>query len=539
MQKAFKVLLTFCVLQILICYEARAQQYFTNVFDFQKINTKSFTVNIGTNNELKHLNSSLHTCLALADLAQNGDWNETRKIGQVSNNIKLRAQKLSYTPFQVEWGNQSFQLRLIFVRPDDQIERPCIILSPGTGGDMDNWYHYLGNGVADYVSKGYAVAYFENWNTKKFLAAVKANPTAASNLPLTTDPEAVELPFYALYQFANAAAKYVVGNSNTLKIKTNQLFAGGNSGGGFSAYSLALVDEDNFTHMVFEPLGSKSHKVKPEYVNEGYTIKGLGIIGSGLFLPEAKMGDLIDPGDSNLRAVLWHGGDDHQIHLDCCPNTPCDENGLLTICGAVEVGARLCEAGIQASVNVNCPGGHLVVCDEINVQQIPPTNAAFVLGPLRRAVQQQMDIQLNITTVFKKIIDQEPASSCNLQCWKPKDYPIPLGNNWHLINAANCIPGAQNAMVKSIEHAEERHFAASVAPNPSSGIFVLSVEDLEEGEYFFSVWSMLGQEMLKGIAFDYSQKQTIDLGHLPNGIYQMVVQQNNRIIFQEKLMLEK
>ncbi|MCC7245077.1 MAG: hypothetical protein IT269_05335, partial [Saprospiraceae bacterium] len=65
--------------------------YFTQTFDYYKINTKTFTLNTGNNNQLKHLWSSVNTSLQLADLAQNGNWGESRLSGAVPGNIKLRA----------------------------------------------------------------------------------------------------------------------------------------------------------------------------------------------------------------------------------------------------------------------------------------------------------------------------------------------------------------------------------------------------------------------------------------------------------------
>ena len=332
----------------------------------------------------------------------------------------------------------------------------------------------------------------------------------------------------------------MVGNSTSLKIDPNLLFAGGNSAGGFSAYSLALTGPGNFTHPVFAAMGGKADKSKPGFSGLVYSIKGLGILGSGLFLPSAKMGDLIDPSDSNLRAVLWHGGNDPLILPACCPYTPCNTDNSLTICGAVSVGERLCAAGAKAKVNLNCPGGHLVTAPQLtNGQTISsPPSAATILGPLKREMQQMMTIQLKITEEFKKIINGAPASPCASTSWKPKNYPNPLGTNWYLTNStASCISDLEQGLSERASAWDVPQNTASVSPNPSTGVFSLSLPDIEQKPYDFSVCNMLGQQVLKGTTS--GSLHTIDLSHLPGGIYQLTVHQVGSLAFQEKLLLQK
>ncbi|MCC7244043.1 MAG: hypothetical protein IT269_00065, partial [Saprospiraceae bacterium] len=398
------------------------------------------------------------------DLAQNGNWGESRLIGAVPGNIKLRATKLNYTPFDVQWGDQTFRLKMIFVRPNDQVVRPCVILSPGNGSDFNNWYNYLALGVADYVSRGYAVAFYENFNNIYFNNAVLANPAASTNLPVFQDPE---LPFYALYQFANAAGHFVGANAGALKVNPEQLFSGGNSAGGFAAYSLALADDDNFSHPVFSALGNHTNKVWPSAVATDVHIKGIGIIGSGLFLPEAKMGDLIDSDDDLLTSVLWHGSQDPLIYMECCDNSPCNGDNGLAICGALSVGERLCEAGMPNEVNIICEGGHRAIVPLLNTGQTnnPPT-AGVVLGPLHRELQQMMDIQKAFARQFSTVINQQPVTGCSVSGFKPKNYPNTLGTNWFLAASSSCVSNAGGSQV-NIENMEKTvKPAVRVSPNP-------------------------------------------------------------------------
>lgn len=469
-------------------------EYFTQTFDYHKINTKSFTLNTGENNQQKFLWSSVNTCLQLADLAENGGWNETRIIGSVPNNIKIRAQKLSYTPFDVQWGDETFELRMILVRPDDQAQRPCVLLSPGGGGDLNNWYNYLALGVADYVSRGYAVAFYENFNNRYVMEAAAAFPAAETNLPVVPNDESA---FYALYQFARAAAHFVAGHADEWNVRPHQLFAGGNSAGGFSAYALTLADENNFTHPTFDALGSKTDKVDPAFVNSPYSILGMGILGSGMFRPDALMGDLIDPDDQLSCAVIWHGGQDASIHLGCCESTPCNNENNLEICGAVEVGDRLCAAGIAHEVRVNCEGGHIVIASLLNTGQInnDPT-WAMMIGPLYREVQQMMDIQQAIALRFSQAINQVSMTNCSQISVKPKNFPNPTGANWHLVNGPDCTQTAGRLADPRNQTKSERRLGAVLFPNPTSGEFIIEWESINKQSFHLELYDALGQRLL-------------------------------------------
>lgn len=499
--------------------------YFTQEFDFYRINTKSFTLNVGDNNQQKHLWSSVNTCVQLADLAQHGTWNESRLIGSVPNNIKIRATKLSYTPFGVQWGNQQFELRMIFVRPDDNKSRPCILLSPGGGADVNNWYNYLALGVADYVSRGYAVAFYENFNNRYVMEAAAAAPNAATNLPVEANGETA---FYALYQFARAAAQYVVGQHEILNVNTEQLFAGGNSAGGFSAYALALADESNFTHPVFETLGEKNDKVYPAFANAPFVIKGIGILGSGLFKPNALMGDLIDADDDLSCAVLWHGGQDVQIRQECCAHTPCNGDNTLEICGASAVGRRLCEAGILNDVRINCPGGHLVVASLLNTGQIKndPT-PAVVLGPLYRELQQMMDVQQVFALRFSQAMQEIPATECSSAGVKPQNYPNPLGNNWHLAGTSMCAQVYNNVVpAQSLSRQNIAQGSAIVWPNPFTNTVRLEWNLPDSESVCVEIYDVFGRQKFLKVLENCTAKacHSVDIAaDWPAGMYYWVV----------------
>lgn len=524
---------------ILLSQKGSSQSdFFTQDFDFQKINTRSFTVNVGSNNQQKHLWSSLATCVSLADLAKNGNWNESRVIGNVPNNIKLRATKLSYTPFDVEWGGDEFKLRMIFIRPDDQVVRPCVLLSPGGRADFNNWYNYLALGVADYVSRGYAVAFYENFNNKYVMDAVSATPNSATNLPVTNDPE---LPFYAAYQFALAAAHCTSWHAAQWRIHTN-LFASGNSAGGFSSYALALADENNFTNPVFEALGNTTHKVAPEYLNAPFQIIGLGIIGSGLFNDNAKMGPLVDESDSSIpTAVIWHGKNDNQISIMCCPNTPCTESNGLEICGGSRVADMLCEAGLNTDLWVNCQGDHLGYKSLLTASQITnnPT-LAIISGPLLREFQQMMSIQQTICHRFSQSWNMQVEEGCSINYVQPKNYPNPLGSNWLLVPSNACEEN-------SLSHETEQFYrtrtsvaiTCTIAPNPAHQHLNLSFNQPIPDDYRCILYHSSGKIVFDQKIVAGSELFEVKVSHLEEGSYFLQIIDRLQIAFCKQIAVIK
>lgn len=502
----------------------------TTTFDYQSINTKTFTWPGTGSNQTRFQYSALNICNELALLSKNKPFGTVKLIGSVNGNIKIRAQKISYTPFQVMVNGQSFPLRMIFVRPDDNVDRPCILLSPGGGADFNNWYNYLALGVADYVSRGYSVAFFENYNNKYVLNAIGTGCAIpqSTNMPVFTDPE---LPFYGLYQLANAAAKYIVGNAATLHVNTNKLFAGGNSAGGFSAYSLAFSSANNFTNPVFgNALGSRNSKTFPAYQNLNYDIKGIGILGSGLFPSTAKMGNLIDASDADVTAVLWHGSEDALIHPTCCPNTPCasdcPDNGL-QICGAITVGEQIQAVGGHPYVYLNCPGGHTVVEVLLTPAQASgvtvglPTLALNpdLLNKINKETQQMMAIQRGIAQEFKKVVAGTPQGTGNSLVFKPQDSPNVLGANWMLctIPASGCTSGnisEQDPLTDRTTSGEMLATGGYTAfPNPSSGQIMLRGDLAEQ----ITVYDVMGKEVQT--ISEPGQNFTIQINLLQKGIY--------------------
>lgn len=484
---------------VLLCTSnlAKAQaDLFSATYDYEHINTNGFTRPTGQNNTERYQYSSLYTCRELAKFAEEGSFGSSTVIG---NGGEVRATKLAYTPFEVQVGDQAFQLRMMVVRPNDNQIRPCILLTPGGDAALDLWYTYLHLGVADYVNRGYVVAFYENWNNHGVMAAYAANPGTATNLPVNSDPE---LPFYALYQFANAAAKYLAHNATTVGADTANLFAGGHSAGGHATYSLAFADAANFSHPVFAALGGKDDKVWPSSVGTSYNIRSLGIQAGGMFPPTAKMGDLLDPSDTATEAILWHGAADGLIGLGCCPTTPCSGDATLpvSVCGAQKSGDRLRCAGIMNEVYVNGPGGHRVIVDQL------PLNSSFFNyiesfgfnGPVQGnqlnnylkmvcELEQYQSMQAVFAAHFKLRLDGGGISQSSMYGRKPYAWPLPfgLGSDWKLVNCPSCISPTPALMLGSESStgtcAQQSNGSATVAAAGGESPYDYSWSNQQEG----------------------------------------------------------
>ena len=73
-------------------------------------------------------------------------------------------------------------------------------------------------------------------------------------------------------------------------------------------------------------------------------------------------------------------------------------------------------------------------------------------------------------------------------------------------------------------------FFVSVAPNPSNGIFYLSVRDKDPGQLNVKVVSLVGNELYReAIEFNQQLNKSIDLTSIPDGLYFIVIEKGNKI----------
>jgi hypothetical protein len=69
-----------------------------------------------------------------------------------------------YSPSKV--GNR--WNRMVIIRPYDKVVRPCILYTHGNNGNLNTWANYYLIGVTEMLMRGYAVAFYENYNNSFF-----------------------------------------------------------------------------------------------------------------------------------------------------------------------------------------------------------------------------------------------------------------------------------------------------------------------------------------------------------------------------------
>ncbi len=136
----------------------------------------------------------------------------------------------------IDWEGVATDLEMDIYYPSDDVEdlaqRPFILLIHGggfIGGNKSNWR----NDCREFAKRGYVAAtmsYRLGWN----------------QLSITDQLRAV----YRAQQDANAAMRYIVEQSEELKVDTNWMFIGGSSAGSITALNVAYADEDEWDGLV-------------------------------------------------------------------------------------------------------------------------------------------------------------------------------------------------------------------------------------------------------------------------------------------------
>ena len=215
-------------------------QYISS-FDYKNINTQTFIPTTSWNNEQKHLLTILKHSFEMQQIISH--QNDTSFVWN-----GLVGKKTIYT---------KDSLILIFIRPADNINRPCILLTHGNDAEYRSTWHEKTNfNAIDLAMRGYCVAYYENTSGRE--ATLLRNAKVDS---LSAILQQSRNAFYHGFQSAVAADIFIKHNASLLKVDTTKLFAGGYSFGAFCSLSLASADVGaNFTDSIFRIQGNFSKK---------------------------------------------------------------------------------------------------------------------------------------------------------------------------------------------------------------------------------------------------------------------------------------
>ncbi len=235
----------------------------------------------------------------------------------------------------------------VFIRPNDNVARPCVLLTNGwTENFIAEWSGSLLL-AADLAMRGYAVLVYENFLSNKYFSVVPAG------VPLIGGIIQDYYPMYSAYSsdenrknaidalsmihLGIAAEQLVIANNAFLNVDLNRMYAMGGSWGGRSSLVLGYADDVvgnmNFNDVAFG-LGANSgqtatqvcgiftaHSRTPN-ITPGYQNRIRAVVAMGANMPDMRasnpipfVGSLLDAGDANCPTLFLHALNDVQQNI--------------------------------------------------------------------------------------------------------------------------------------------------------------------------------------------------------------------------------
>ncbi|MCZ2392276.1 MAG: hypothetical protein LC105_00255 [Chitinophagales bacterium] len=174
--------------------------------------------------------------------------------------------------------------RMIVARPYDSKNRPCVLLTHGNNGNLNTWINYYMTGAADFLQRGYAIAFYENYNNSFFTNNSNTDSiykdwvhhNIADSTASVSNDIAIHRGHYLLYQYAYAAQSYLSNYASTYNIDENILFTGGHSAGALSSLQLTFANPNkNFQDPIFEYTGRFNNRLFQDISDYRIPIKGV------------------------------------------------------------------------------------------------------------------------------------------------------------------------------------------------------------------------------------------------------------------------
>lgn len=465
--------------------------------------------------------------------------------------------------------------RMVIIRPYTKEVVPCILYTHGNGGNLNTWMNYYMTGAPSFIHRGYAVAFYENFNNSFFTANSLTDPVyrqwvhnnlADSNYVLPED-YSLQRGYFLLYQYAYAAQVFLNYIADDYHLDKNQLFAAGHSAGGLSSLMLSFADpSENFQHPLFKYCGAYDNRVHPNMPRGRMPIKG--VLASAAGIPDDVEGsyfsDFVSNGDPDLKVVMIHGAKDPLASVDYGPALWSRFVDSVKLMGPLTLHKRLNDVGIQNYAFINCSGEHGVftypraITENSGVfRKLSPfsydydglNDEFFRTDTSLRQIQlhyQQMDsIIRNVAQVFARV---KKGQAINLPStiftWSPSNMslPIDLDVSVGYPVATDCkIEGASlerfdldGGIPTTIKNTKNHEFL--IYPNPSDGF--LHIQHSGSQPLKVLVSDVTGRQKLymsNVFSSDY-----MDISLLGAGMYFIsFLDERNQIIASEKIILQK
>jgi pimeloyl-ACP methyl ester carboxylesterase len=395
-------------------------------------------------------------------------------VSPVSGDTLFQIDLRLYSPERVG----SRYCRMLIVRPYDKVVRPCILYTHGNQGNLQSWVTYYFLGVPDMLQRGYAVAFYENWNSLQHIAPINAGDpiykqwerdNLEDSLVAGSDDKTLQRAHYLLYQYAYAAAAFVNDVAEVYDIDRSKIFTAGHSAGGLASLMLTFAKPGvNFQHPIYEKVGGAAAKAYPGLSMDGMSIRG--VFSSGAGLPDGSVegtytGEFFDKDDAGKVAFMIHGKNDPAADLSYGPGLWTNFVDTMKLMGPLTLKPLMDANRIRNYTIVNClgehgvhmypftaqdGGGRFIRLSPLSYQYEALSNVRFerdtVLQQLLK-YQQQLELMLRTAaSVFAEVVEEKALQvASSVYSWQPDNYSIPMvpdGLSWKYVPASCEVPGA-------------------------------------------------------------------------------------------------
>lgn len=575
-----------------ICLQSRAQYtpivYGTlAVDDYKTVNRNYFTVptcalNDGQAHQLSILELSREMAKAASTLSIHtpptsstpGAWFAPATLTNASNTCpgiptaRFKFSVAKYSPSPTTGTNK--YPRMVVVRPNDNILRPCIMVSHGKRCDMGSYAQYLING-ADYLLRGYVVAFYENSEALN----LQVHPNLDCGSPFWPT---FQNSLYQGYQYAVAATRYMQANSVFYGLDQTNYFATGISFGSICSMMLAYVDAGNFGNPIFNEPNGQLNFFARSFTNGGLpNIKLVAPIATAFPLPGAGnyVGDIFDASDASTKALFIHGRLDALFRLVNANNQAVTDFPAGCASAGVKVEtplalvSRMATKGLVGKAVIHCDADHasITTASFINTQFFADpflSNIDFDNAPNSTFASQNeewwaMSYMLLQWTGYSNIISQhfrsampsspslpsytapKPASTDGIDGVRPTDasfawFPF-VGANGTLMESS-CGYNLGGVAFKQIETMSPLPPAAGfiLAPNPTDGLVTIHLPVAAATDLQMEVYDLQGI-LVHRQWFPMGERiASMDLTKLPDGIYLLRLQDPDGKVETQKLI---
>lgn len=465
--------------------------------------------------------------------------------------------------------------RMVIIRPYHQEKVPCVLYTHGNGGNLNTWYNYYLIGVPDLVQRGYAVAFYENYNNSFFTSNSNTDVVyrhwVHENLADTTevlaDDHVIQRGYYLLYQYARAAHAYLSYIADEYHIDKSMIFTAGHSAGGVATLTLSLADpSENFQHPLFDYCGDVDSRIYSEIKDvERIPIKGVLSSASGLpdVVEGSYFGDFLGHQVQDKAFVMLHGLMDDLAPLNYGPALWGRFVDTVKLMGPLTLHQKFNDLGVKNYSFINCVGGHGVYTYPYTpiergglFKYLSPfsydlstlTNEDFYIDTALNQIllhYQQMDSMMsNVAKVFSRVYHGEELSiPSGIYTWQATNLSLPITldmSDGYPVPTDCQIPySKQEDFVFEETIPTQMHEKSivniKVYPNPSTGIFYMS--EMMEDEVNLNIVDISGRIVRTFKSYHHSM---VDLSSLENGVYFISIESTkNHQIQTQKVLIQK